>query len=163
MNLTDTLQRLHALGAEDRAWILSKLPASAKSLLLAAASGKRSQVAPVTPAASDPPALPPGLEPLQVAAALKEEPAWLAAAALEGAAESWVAEVLQKLPAVLRADIAHVRRAGCALTPSARQALIKLLLAKLGQAAPRPAQSGFQVLLERLSASRSRKRLTLHL
>jgi hypothetical protein len=163
MNLTDTLQRLHALGAEDRRWILSKLPASAKSLLLAAASGKRPQIEPAPPAVTDTPTLPRDLEALQVAAALKEEPAWLAAAVLEGAAESWVAEVVQKLPAVLRSNIAHVRRAGCTLTPSARQTLIGLMLAKIGQATPRPAQSGFQVLLERLSASRSRKRLTLHL
>lgn len=162
-NVADILQRLHTLGADDRTWVLGKLPAPAKSLLLATASSERSPVVPAAPAAGDGPTLPPTLPALQVAAALKEEPAWLAAALLDGAAESWIAEVIQRLPAVLRADIATIRRGGSTLTPAARQTLIGLFLAKVGQATPRPAPSGFQVLLERLSASRSRRRLTLHL
>lgn len=164
-NVADILQRLHALGAEDRTWILGKLPAPTKSLLLAAASGKPSSVAPAPAAASasDASSLPTTLAATQVAAALKEEPAWLAAALLEGADDSWVADVVHRLPAVLRSDIAAFRRTGCTLTPPARQTLMRLFLAKLGPASPAPVPSRFHALLERLSASRSRKRLTLHL
>lgn len=161
--VADILQHLHALTAEDRTWILGKLPEPAKSLLLAAVSDEPSPAAPVVATARDASSLPTTLAAMQVAAALKEEPAWLAAAVLEGACESWIAGVVERLPAVLRSDVASIRRAGSALTPSARQALIRLLLARIGQAAPQPAPSRFHLLLERLSASRSRKRLTLHL
>ncbi len=162
-NVADILQHLHTLSAEDRTWILGKLPAPAKSLLLAGASDEPSPAAPAATTASDAPRLPSTLAAMQVAAALKEEPAWLAAALLEGAAEPWIADVVERLPAVLRSDVASIRRAGSTLTPSARQTLIRLFLAKIGQAAPQTTPSRFQLLLERLSASRSRKRLTLHL
>ena len=162
-NAAEILQRLHALGAEDRSWILGKLPAPAKSLLLAAAADAPSPAAPVVTPPSDIPSLPRTLAATTVAAALKEEPAWLAVAVLEGAAESWIAEVVERLPTFLRSDIASQRRAASTLTPAARQALIRLFLAKIGQAVPPPAPSRFHVLLERLGASRSRKRLMLHL
>jgi hypothetical protein len=159
-NVADILQHLHSLSTEDRTWILGKLPAPAKSLLLAAASDEPSPAAPV---AGDAPSLPATLAATQVAAALKEEPAWLAAAVVEGAAEPWITEVVERLPAVLRSDVASIRRAGTTLTPDARQTLIRLLVARIGQAAPHPSPSTFRLLLERVSASRSRRRLTLHL
>jgi hypothetical protein len=161
-DVADIMQRLHALTVEDRAWILGKLPATAKSALLAAAAGEPSPP-PSAPTVEDAPVLPTTLAPRSVAAALKEEAAWVAVALLEDADESWIAEVIAHLPPVLRSDIDSMRRAGASLTILARRTLIRLLLAKIGEAAPQPAPSKFQVLLDRLSASRSRKRMTLHL
>lgn len=161
MDIADMLQRLQALTAEDRTWILGKLPATEKSTLLAAASGESSPPPAAAPEI-EAPALPTTLASLSVAAAMKEEPAWIAAAILQGAAEPWVAEVIAHLPAVLRSDVANLRRAGSKLTPLARQTLVELLLAQIGQTAA-PTPSKFHTLLERLSASRSRKRMTLHL
>lgn len=153
IEVADILQRLQALTSDDRTWILGKLPAAAKSTLLAAASAEP----------SPPPATAPTLAPRSVAAALKEEPAWLAAAFLQGAADPWAAEVIGHLPAVLRSDVANLRRAESTLTPLSRQTLADLLHAHVGQSAPPPTPSKFHTLLERLSASRSRKRMTLHL
>ena len=162
-NSVDILQQLHSLTAEDRTWILEKLPAPAKSLLLATTSDAPAPAAPVAPA-SDTPSLPTTLAATAVAAALKEEPAWLAAAVLEGAAESRIAEIVERVPAVLRSDIVSMRRVAATLTPAARQVLIRLLLAKIGEPPPpEPVPSRFHMLFDRLSASRSRKRLTLHL
>jgi hypothetical protein len=162
-NSVDILQQLHSLTAEDRTWILEKLPAPAKSSLLATTSDTPAAAAPVAPA-SDTPSLPTTLAATTVAAALKEEPAWLAAAVLEGTAESRIAEIVERLPAVLRSDIVSMRRVAATLTPAARQVLVRLLLAKIGEPPPQePAPSRFHMLFDRLSASRSRKRLTLHL
>jgi hypothetical protein len=161
---SDILRQLHALSVQDRAWILEKLPAPAKSLLLAAVSDAPAPAAPVAATASEIPILPTTLAATAIAAALREEPAWLAAAVLEGAAESRIAEVLERLPGVLRSDMATMRRVACTLTPAARQVLLRMVLAKIGEPAPPPpAPSRFHVLLDRLSASRSRKRLALHL
>src|SRR5262245_58063386 len=119
IDVADILQRLQVLTSEDRTWILGKLPAAAKSTLLTAASAE--PLPPPTAAAPEieGPALPTTLAPQSVAAALKEEPAWLAAAALEGAAEPWVTAVIAHLPAVLRSEVANLRRAGSTLTPLA--------------------------------------------
>jgi hypothetical protein len=157
------LQRLHSLTAEDRTWILEKLPAPAKSLLLATTSEAPAPAAPVA-TAGDTPSLPTTLTATTVAAALREEPAWLAAAVLADAAESRSTEIVERLPAVLRSDIVSMRHVAATLTPAARQVLVRLLLAKIGEPAPpEPAPSRFHLLFDRLSASRSRKRLTLHL
>ena len=155
MNTTDILRTLHGLAAEDRAWIIARLPARAKARLL----GEKPQADASVPAAS----VPTDIDASRLAAVLAEEPSWIAAAVLDGAAEPWAAAVLECLPAGMRADIASVQRIGCPLTPHAKQLVIRTLLARVGCGVSTPARSGFQQLLARLSASRSRKRLTIHL
>lgn len=167
---TDILQRLHGLTAEDRTWILARLPTAARSKLRALvkieqSSRDEADVVPEPAAdASDEPVgrLPCGLDPAAVAALLKAEPAWIAAAVLEGSAQPWSAMVLDHLPGVLRADIEGQRRAGCTLTPLARETLIRVFLAGMGRNPHAPTPSKFRSLLDRVSASRSRKRLTIH-
>jgi hypothetical protein len=164
IDVADILQRLQALAAEDRTWILGRLPAAAKATLLAAASGESSLPPPAAAREIEGPVLPTTLAPQSVAAALKEEPAWIAASILGNAAGPWIAEVLAHLPPGLRSDIASLRRSDSVLTPLARETLVNLLLAQIGQSEPPPpTPSKFHTLLERLSASRSRKRMTLHL
>ena len=163
IDIADILQRLQALSVEDRTWILGRLPVAAKATLLAAASGGSSPPPPAAAREIEGPALSTTLPPQSVAAALKEEPAWIAASILGNAGGPWIVEVLAHLPAVLRSDIASLRRSDSMLTPLARQTLVNLLLAQIDQSPPPPTPSKFHTLLERLSASRSRKRMTLHL
>ena len=161
MNTTDILQTLHGLAAEDRAWIIARLPARAKAQLL----GEKAQVdeKPQTDARVPTDIVPNDVDASRLAAVLAEEPSWIVAVVLDGAAEPWAAAVLERRQTGMRADIATVQRTGCSLTPHARQVLIRTVLARVGCGASTPVRSGFQQLLARLSASRSRKRLTIHL
>lgn len=169
-NSTDILQRLHGLTAEDRTWILARLPIRARSTLRAAVKAEQSSdvdadviAEPKVDTTEEVACLPSGLDPEAVAALLKGEPAWIAAALLEGSAEPWSAMVFGHLPSMQRADIERHRRAGCTLTLLARQTLISIFVAGMGSTPHAPAPSKFQSLLDRVSASRSRKRLTIHL
>jgi hypothetical protein len=169
-NSTDILQRLHGLTTEDRTWILARLPSGARSTLRAAVKAEQSSRVDADVVAEtqvdttgEVARLPSSLDPEAVAALLKGEPAWIAAALLEGSAEPWTAMVLEHLPSMLRADIERHRRAGCTLTVLARQTLISAFMAGVGNTPHTPVPSKFQSLLDRVSASRSRKRLTIHL
>ena len=79
--------------------------------------------------------LPRDIDAARLAAVLAEEPSWIGAAV----------------------------RGGSVLTPHAKQTLVRLVLARVGRGEAEPARSRFQSLLARLSASRTRKRLTIHL
>lgn len=167
MNPVNVLQTLHGLTAEDRAWIIARLPARAKARLLAPTANEREshdrEQLPAHLAKTDTLNLPPDVDAGSLATMLKAEPAWIAAALLQECEESLKAAVLERLPAVLRADISDIQRAGCKLTPLATQTLLRLLLTRIGHAKGGSPPSKFHSLLERLSASRSRKRLTIHL
>ena len=126
MNTSDIVRTLHGLAAEDRAWIIARLPARAKAQLL---RGPEPEVA-----QSDE-ELPSDIDAARLAAVLAEEPSWIAAAV----------------------------RGGAGLTAHAKQTLIRLVVARVGCGEATPARSRFQSLVARLSASRSRKRLTIHL
>ena len=130
MNTSDILQTLHGLAAEDRAWIIERLPARAKARLL---HQKEPEPEPEPPRAEE--ELPSDIDADRLAAVLADEPAWLAAGV----------------------------RGGTGLTARARQTLIRLVLARVGHSEVPPARSRFQTLLARLGASRSRKRMTIHL
>lgn len=79
--------------------------------------------------------LPRDIDAARLAAVLAQEPSWITAAV----------------------------RGGSVLTPHAKQTLVRLVLARVGCDEAAPVPSKFQSLLARLSASRSRKRLTIHL
>ena len=126
MNTTDILRTLHGLAAEDRAWIIARLPARAKGRLLDVPE-------PQVPQSGD--ELPRDIDAARLAAVLAEEPSWIAAAV----------------------------RGDSVLTSHAKQTLVRLVLARVGRGEAEPARSKFQSLLARLSAARTRKRLTIHL
>ena len=126
MNTTDILRTLHGLAAEDRAWIIARLPARTKAQLLHVPE-------PEVPQSDE--EIPPDIDAARLAVVLAEEPSWIAAAL----------------------------RGSSTLTPQAKQTLVRLVLARVGCGEAAPALSRFHSLLARLSASRSRKRLTIHL
>jgi hypothetical protein len=164
VNTTEILQKLHGLAAEDRAWIVARLPTRAKAQLLAMSSdGETPEVTPMEVAHAEEERIPADIDVGRLAAVLAEEPYWVAAVLLEGSGEPWVAAVLERLPAGVRAGIATAQRGAQTFTPHAKQTLIRTVLARVGCGEPAPARSRFQSLLARLSASRSRKRLTIHL
>ena len=161
MNTTDILRTLHGLAVEDRAWIIERLPARAKAQLLA-----------MHPDESKPEEeghqehlerIPADIDAGRLAAVLADEPLWIAAVVLEGSTEPWVAAVFERLPVGMRADVRSMQAAVRALTAHAKQTLIRSVLARVGCGEAEPTRSRFHALLARLSASRSRKRLTIHL
>jgi hypothetical protein len=142
VNTTDILRTLHGLAVEDRAWIIARLPTRAKAQLLAMSpeDDTPDEVAELETPQEQREAIPADIDAGRLALVLAEEPAWIAAV-VRGSTEPWVA----------------------ALTPHTRQTVIRSVLARVGCGEPAPTRSRFQSLLARLSASRSRKRLTIRL
>lgn len=164
MNTTQILQTLGKLGTEDRAWVIARLPARAKAQLLKMSPNEPApRVAEAAAPQQPSERMPADIDVGRLAAVLMEEPSWIAATLLEGSVEPWVTAVLDRLPATMRADIAENQRAASALTPHAKQALLRTALKRVGRGERAPAPSRFQSLLARVSASRTRKRLTIHL
>jgi hypothetical protein len=162
VNTTDILRTLHGLAAEDRAWIIERLPARAKAQLLAMHPDEKD-----TPEEEvhleQPERIPADVDAVRLVAVLADEPLWIAAVVLEGSTEPWVAAVLERLPVGMRADVRSMLSAVRALTSHAKETLIRSVLARVGCGEAEPTRSRFQALLARLSASRSKKRLTIHL
>jgi len=166
VNATDILRTLHGLAAEDRAWIIARLPTRAKAQLLALTPDDDAShlIKDEVPEQHEDEGLPAGVDAGRLATVLAEEPAWIAAAVLEGSTEAWAAAVTERLPTGMRADIRSTHSGARTLTQHAKQTLIRAVLARVGCGEPAQAPSSkFQSLLARLSASRSRKRLTIHL
>lgn len=169
----EALTLLHDLTAEDRAWLIAQLPAEARSRLLAESDanegGDALKVVPASRApevdASESSALD-GLVTVDVAAlalVLKDEPPWLIAALLEARTWSWATEFLDALPALTRSQVTSTRRAGCSFAPLLAETLARLIVLRLGHGEAPRSPSTFETLVARLSAARSKKRLSIHL
>lgn len=168
----DLMGRLQQLNVQDRSWIMQQLSERERAQLLAtleapeqaaeAVSAKAPQapaVAPVEPKKNDGAKALARVEPRAMASLLRHEPAWIAALVIQGRDESWSKEVLDALPALLRSQVerACAQSFGEELT----QAVVRQVLAHCqGEMAT---VSVFDRLVEKISASRSRRRLTLHL
>jgi hypothetical protein len=161
VNTTDILRTLHGLAVEDRAWIIERLPARAKAQLLAMHPDESTPKEEVHEEQLE--RIPADIDAGRLAAVLADEPLWIAAVVLDGSTGPWVATVFERLPAGMRADIRSMHSAVGALTSHAKQTLIRSVLARVGCGEAEPTRSRFQSLLARLSASRSKKRLTIHL
>jgi hypothetical protein len=151
----DALSLLQGLTDEDRAWIVARLPTPAKS--------PASDAGRLQPATTGEPAdVLEKVEPRTLLAVLKDEPAWITAALLQAHAWTWSAQLLDALPAVLHADVATLERAKVRFAPEVAQTVRRLVAARIatGQREDRP--SKFEALLDRLSASRVRKRMVFH-
>jgi hypothetical protein len=167
------LDLLAGLSATDRNWIVQRLSAEARSRLMASAEGPAARGSPLSaddPAASRSPSgaanpsersrSPAGTgaierliaaDPDRLGFLLQTEPAWLVCAVLHAHPWPWGKQVLQSLPAPLRAEIARLERHGTALSKPAMQVLLDELARQLG---PRPdggnAPSGFESVLMRV-------------
>jgi hypothetical protein len=165
----DALSLLQGLTDEDRAWIVARLPTPAKSQLLqpeqprnarpsrqeAASEAQRPEPA-ITGEPTD------GLEkvePKTLLAVLKDEPAWITAALLQAHAWTWSTQLLDALPAVLHADVATLERAKIRFAPEVAQVVRRLVAARIAAGLRGERPSKFEALLDRVSASRLRKRM----
>lgn len=173
---SELLGKLHQLKPRDRAWIVERLSEQERTQLLAKVAAPEAQPDVVStqlravdgrPSQAEPKATDvvrslSRVEPRQLAAVLKSEPAWLIAAILSVQQPAWGAMLLDALPAAPRTDVERIQllhmHFGAALTESAT----RLILTRChnGQV---PVESAFDRIVQRLTTARSRKRLTLHL
>jgi hypothetical protein len=162
---SEVLAKLGALTEADRLWILAQLPASAKARLLDDPSALHAL--PVVPDLneSEEHSIHRALakaEPERVLRVLEREPTWLIVAVLGVRDWPWRAAVLEGLPESQRVDVSRVSSIS-AFTVHTLDALCRALLRKVSDAEPSQPESKFSQLVAKLSSSRSRRRLTLHL
>ena len=162
---TTLLGRLQQLNAQDRSWIMQQLSERERSQLLATLEepAKAPEVRPAPVALDvkkhDGAKTLSRVEPRAMAALLRHEPAWIAAIVIHAADDGWSREVLDALPTLQRSEVERARTQsfGEELT----QAVVRHVLERCqGDVAT---VSAFDRLVERISASRSKRRLTLHL
>ncbi len=166
----DLLGRLQQLNPQDRGWIMQQLSERERAQLLSTLDVPTPEV--VSTKLHEVPAVAPAepkktgtdktlsrVEPRTMAALLKHEPAWIAAIVLQGQDESWSGPVLDALPSLQRTEVERAR------AQSFGEELVRTVLRQVleqcqGDVAT---ASAFDRLVERISASRSKRRLTLHL
>lgn len=167
---SELLGKLHRLSARDRAWIVEHLSERERTQLMVSLAEPEPAIADAKLHPAEPPreagatstdaARTLGrVEPRLVAMVTRTEPAWLNAVIASTQEAAWSVAFLESLSASLRADVerAHSKEFGPALTES----VTRLVLARCQGDVP--VESAFERLVERLSSSRSRKRMTLHL
>lgn len=158
----DLLERLSGLNETDREWILSRLSPVAKRRLLQTAQPE--QVPPATAATQAPPVrsgeVPDEAATLvgqATAAAMREvlrgEPDWFVAAVLGAGDWSWRDEYLEH-PCAVHLEFGKLPT----LTVQMRRSVLQATAALLRECAPGQPPSRFESILQRLSASRSRRR-----
>ncbi len=166
------LSRLQQLNATDRGWVMQQLSEVERAQLLATLEAAEQPVEVVSMNVREVRPVAPSdnrknegakslsrVEPRIMAALLRHEPAWIAALVLQSQDASWSRELLDAMPALQRSEVERIRSQtfGAELV----QAVTKQVLARCqGDVA---AVSAFDRLVERIGASRSKRRLTLHL
>jgi hypothetical protein len=177
--MSDVLAMLARLSEADRRWILEQLSPAEKARLTgasggasgasdasgasgtegkgaAASSGPATGIGPATgTAAAEWDTLIRRLTtavPARVIEFLHTEPAWLAHGVLSAHSWPWKREVVHRLPATLRLEIARLERSSAALSPAATRWLLPLFAQRLeaacGFAEPK---SGFESVLARFT------------
>ena len=162
---SELLGKLHKLNARDRAWIVEHLSEQERAQLMSSLAEPVPEITAMKLQAVErhPPAQVARtlgrVEPRIVAMITKTEPAWLNAVIASEQDPAWNVAFLDALPAALRADVErlHPKEFG----PALRESVTRLILARCQGNVP--VESAFERLVERLSSSRSRKRMTLHL
>jgi hypothetical protein len=165
---SELLGKLHRLSPRDRAWIVEHLSEQERAQLMSSLAepvitdGKlRVAEQPREPASTstDSARTLGRVEPRLVAMVTRTEPAWLNAVIAATQDAGWSVAFLESLPAALRADVE--RTPAKEFGPALREAVTRLVLARCEGDVP--VESAFERLVDRLSSSRSRKRMTLHL
>lgn len=167
---SELLGKLHKLSARDRAWIVEHLSEQERAQLLSSLAEPPPDITamqlhavehrPAADAKSADAARTLGrVEPRIVAMITRTEPAWLNAVIASEQEPAWNTVFMETLPAALRADVErmHPKEFG----PALRESVTRLILARCQGNVP--VESAFERLVDRLSSSRSRKRMTLHL
>lgn len=167
---SELLGKLHSLSARDRAWIVERLSEQERAQLLATLAAPAPEVTAASPRPVDQPSQSDAkptdvvkvlgrVEPRLVAAISKSEPAWLNAVIAAAQHESWTKAFLDSLPGTLRVEVERLQpwSFGAALTESATRLILERCHGDV------PVESPFERLVERLSSSRAKKRMTFHL
>lgn len=167
---SELLGKLHRLSARDRAWIVEHLSEQERAQLMSSLAEPAAVITDLklkvvaqpreSGATSTDAARTLGrVEPRLVAMVTRTEPAWLNAVIAATQDAAWNGAFVESLPASLRPDVerTHSKEFG----PALRESVTRLVLARCQGDVP--VESAFERLVERLSSSRSRKRMTLHL
>lgn len=162
----DVIAQLGTLAEADRAWILEQLPRAAKALLLD--EPLHAHAVPV-----DAPPLNESEE-QSIARALAraegqcvrhvlgKEPSWLIAAVMQMRSWPWRTEVLDGLPEWQRLEVTRLEEKAT-FTVQTSDAIARLLLQRITGSELPPPESTFSKLVAKLSSSRVRRRLSVHL
>jgi hypothetical protein len=149
------IRLLGEIGAEDRRWILERLPVAARARLA-------DQVDPPQETGEDyewtrAVAQLSAADPQSLVEALQVEPAWLIDAVLHAARWPWANQVRKGLPPSLRANLATVACEGARLGRAPTRVLIRELATRSREwtEAP-PPRSGLGALISRLGGRSSR-------
>ncbi|MFC4312691.1 hypothetical protein ACFPN2_26640 [Steroidobacter flavus] len=162
---SELLGQLHRLNARDRAWIVEHLSEQERAQLMSSLAQPTPDITAMKlhavehHSSADSARTLGRVEPRIVAMITRTEPAWLNAVIVSEQEPTWSVAFLEALPATLRADVErmHPKEFG----PALRESVTRLVLARCQGNVP--VESAFERLVERLSSSRSRKRMTLHL
>ena len=163
--MSDVLAMLARLSESDRRWILDQLSPAEKARLTgtsgAEAGGTPAGSAPVgnAPEASTAPSEWDTLTrrlttavPGRVIEFLHTEPAWLVHGVLSAHPWPWKREVVQRLPATLRLEVARLERCSATVAPAATRWLLPLFAQKLEQASGfAEPKTGFDSVLARFT------------
>jgi hypothetical protein len=163
----DVIARLGTLAEADRAWILEQLPPAAKALLLDEPA--QAHAVPVVEAQplneSEEQSIARALaraEAQCVCHVLSKEPCWVIAAVLQIRSWPWRDEVLRGLPEWQRLEVTQLETRA-AFTVQMSDTLSRLLLQRVTGSELPPPESRFAKLVSKLSSSRVRRRLSVHL
>lgn len=167
----ELLGRLQQLNVQDRGWIMQQLSERERAQLLSTLEASETPPEVLGAKVQDMrPATPPDIknndgakalcrvEARAMATLLRHEAAWIAAIVIHGQDERWSRAVLDALPASQRSEVEGVRAQS--FGEELVQAVARQVLARCqGDVAV----SAFDRLVDKVAASRSRRRLTLHL
>lgn len=167
---SELLGKFHRLSARDRAWIVEHLSEQERAQLMSSLTESPTVVTDTKLHGVEPPRASEvtssdaartlgRVEPRVVAMITRTEPPWVNAVVAATQDAAWNIAFLDGLPASLRSDVEriHPKEFG----PALRDSVTRLILARCQGDVP--VESAFERLVERLSSSRSRKRMTLHL
>jgi hypothetical protein len=145
------IRLLGGLGADDRRWILERLPVAARARLADHVEPPR-EVATEDFEWSSAVAQLSVANPRSLVQALQTEPAWLLNAVLRAAHWPWAGEIRKALPISVRADLAAVEREGAQLGRAATVVLVCELANRSRDWPPaQPRRTGLRALIGRLS------------
>jgi hypothetical protein len=148
----EVLQTIGRLNPEDRRWILSNLPPPARARLAALTAARpRAGDAASTESVAEAVVTLNTAGAARVVEFLYTEPAWLVQSVVFARDWPWRKNVLQRLPATLRLEVARLQRSGAKLAPAAGQFLLRSLAQRIDTAGgdAQHGESRFESLVKR--------------
>lgn len=163
----EVLEQLGSLAEADRAWILAQLSPGAKARLLeepqpsATAPFVAPSAVPVDADQISPRMLLARVDAERAAHAFATEPAWVLAALLAAEEWPWRAALIARLADPVRMELERLERT--TFTVHLLDIVLRVAVQKVSGCEPPRRDSRFSKLVTKFSASRTRRRLSLHL